>query len=112
MIDILLFCGLLLLGLGVVASVWRNARARSLARQRMETPTEVSDPSQLEPIPAARSFLVRYRFVPWMLGLLVAALMHFAFGWALPYVMAVGLIVSLLGGQLESSSSLSEHREN
>ena len=37
-----------------------------------------------------------------MLGLLVAALMHFAFGWALPYVIAVGLIVSLLGGQLES----------
>ena len=102
MTDILLFCGLLLLGLGVVASVWRNARARALARQRMESPTEVSGPSQPEPIPAARSFLVRHRFLPWMLGLLAAALMHFAFGWALPFVIAVGLIVSLLGGQLES----------
>ena len=102
MIDVLLFFGLLLLGLGVVASAWRNARARSLARQRMESPIEVSDPSQLEPIPAAYSFLVRYRFVPWMLGLLVAVLMHFAFGWALPFVIAVGLIVSLLGSQLES----------
>ena len=68
----------------------------------MESPIEVSDPSQLESIPAAYSFLVRYRFVPWMLGLLVAALMHFAFGWALPFVIAVGLIVSLLGSQLES----------
>ena len=102
MTDILLFFGLLLCGLGVVASVWRNARARSLARQRMESPIEVSGPSQPEPIPAAHSFLVRYRFVPWMLGLLVAALMHFAFGWALPFVIAVGLIVSLLGSQLES----------
>jgi len=102
MTDFLLVFGLLLCGLGVVASVWRNARARSLARQRMEGPIEVADPSQLEPIPAARSYLVRYRFVPWMLGLVVAALMHFAFGWALPYVIAVGLIVSLLGGQLES----------
>ena len=102
MTDILLFFGLLLFGLGVVASVWRNARACSLARQRMESPTEVSDPSQPEPIPAAHSFLVRYRFLPWMLGLLVAAMIHFAFGWALPFVIAVGLIVSLLGSQLES----------
>ena len=102
MTDILLFFGLLLLGLGVVASVWRNARTRSLARQRMESPTEVSGSSQPEPIPAAHSFLVRYRFVPWTLGLLVAVLMHFAFGWALPFVIAVGLIVSLLGSQLES----------
>ncbi len=37
-----------------------------------------------------------------MLGLLAAALMHFALGWALPYVIAVALIISLLGSQLES----------
>jgi Flp pilus assembly protein TadB len=102
MIDILLFCGLLLLGLGVITSVWRNGRARTLSRERMESPIEVSGPSQLEPIPEARSFFVRHRFWPWMLGLLTAALMHFAFGWALPYVIAVALIVSLLGSQLES----------
>ena len=103
MIEILLFFGLLLLGLGVVASVWRNARRRALARAaawrvRPRSPAR----SQPEPIPAARSFLVRHRFLPWMLGLLAAGLLHFAFGWALPFVIAVGLIVSLLGGQLES----------
>ena len=102
MIDILLFFGLLLLGLGVVASVWRNDRPAPLARQRMESPSEVSGPSQPEPIPAAHSFLVRFRLLPWMLGLLVAALIHFVFGWALPFVIAVGLIISLLGIQLES----------
>ena len=102
MTDILLFFGLLLFGLGVVASVWRNARARSLAHQRIESPTEVSGPSQVGPIPAAHSFLVRFRFLPWLLGLTAAALIHIAFGWALPFVIAVGLIISLLGGQLEA----------
>ena len=37
-----------------------------------------------------------------MLGLVGAGLIYFVFGWALPFVIAVGLIVSLLGGQLES----------
>ena len=112
MTDILLFFGLLLLGLGVVASVWRNARVRSLARQRMENPTEVSGLSQAGPIPAAHSFLVRYRFLPWMLGLTAAGLMHFAFGWALPFVIAVGLIVSLLAEPTGVLSGLAENREN
>ncbi len=102
MIDILLFFGLLLLGLGVVATVWRNTRARSLARQRMESATEDAGASQAEPIPAAQSFLVRFRLLPWMLGLLLAAVIHFAFGWALRFVIAVGLIICLLGGLLES----------
>ncbi len=58
--------------------------------------------SQPEPIPAARSFLVRHRFLPWMVGLLAAGFLYFALGWAPPFVIAVGLIVSLLAGQLES----------
>ncbi len=37
-----------------------------------------------------------------MVGFLAAVLLHFALGWALPFVIAVGLILSLLGGQLES----------
>ena len=34
--------------------------------------------------------------------LLTAGLLHFAFAWALPFVIAVSLIVGLLGGRLES----------
>ncbi len=102
MTNVLLFFGLVLLGVGVVASVWRNARTRSLARQRIESPAEASGPAQPEQIPTARSFLVRHRFLPWILGLLGMAIIYFAFGWALPFVIAVGLIISLLGGQLES----------
>ena len=102
MVDILLFAGLVLLGFGVTASVWRNARSRALARGRVENSAEVSGPSPPEAIPAARSFLVRHRLLPWMLGFVAALLLHFALGWALPFVIAVGLILSLLGGQLES----------
>jgi Flp pilus assembly protein TadB len=102
MAEILLFCGLLLLGLGALASVWRNARARTLARGRMENSAEVSAASQPEQIPAARSFLIRHRVLPWMLGLAAAGLLYFVFHWAPPFVIAVGLIAGLLSGQLES----------
>ena len=101
MIEILILAGLLL-GLGVFVSYWRNARIRELARQRMEHAAEVAEVSPAAPVPAARSFLVRHRFVPWMLALLAAGLLHFAFGWALPFVIAVSLIVGLLAGRLES----------
>ncbi len=102
MVDILLFAGLVLLGFGVTASVWRNARSRTLARGRVENSAAVSGPAAPEAMPAARSFLVRRRVLPWMAGFVAAVLLHFALGWALPFVIAVGLILSLLGGQLES----------
>ncbi|MGA2063577.1 MAG: type II secretion system F family protein [Thermoguttaceae bacterium] len=102
MAEILLCSGLLLVGVGVVAAGWRNARARTLARGRMENRAEVSAPAQPEQLPVARSFLVRYRLLPWMLGLAAAGLLYFALGWAPPFVIAVGLIAGLLSGQLES----------
>jgi tight adherence protein B len=102
MIDVLVFFGLLLVGLGVAAAVWRSARARALGRQRMAGTDEVAVTPQPEADSAARSFLVRHRVAPWMLGLAVSVVVHLAFGWGLPFAIAVGLIVGLLGGQLES----------
>ncbi|MGO9111847.1 MAG: type II secretion system F family protein [Thermoguttaceae bacterium] len=101
MFEILILAGLLL-GLGAVASYWRNARARTLARQRMESSAETAEAAEAAPIPIAHSYLVRHRFVPWICGLLTAGLLYFAFGWAPPFVIAVGLIVSLQAGQLEA----------
>ncbi|MGA2256008.1 MAG: hypothetical protein ABSG53_15285, partial [Thermoguttaceae bacterium] len=75
MIEILTLAGLLL-GLGAIAAYWRNARIRELARQRIEHSAEVSETSEAVPIAAARSYLVRHRFLPWMLGLLVAGLLY------------------------------------
>jgi Flp pilus assembly protein TadB len=68
----------------------------------MENPAEVAGPAPPEPIPAARSFLIRRRLLPWIVGLLTAGVLYFAVGWHPPFVIAIGLIVSLLGGQLES----------
>ena len=63
MVELLPLVGLLLLlGLGVIASSWRHARIRDLARRRHEQAAEVSDAAAAEPIPAARSYLVRHRF--------------------------------------------------
>ncbi|MGO8746615.1 MAG: type II secretion system F family protein [Thermoguttaceae bacterium] len=101
MIEILILAGLLL-GLGVIVAYWRNARIRALARQRIEYSAEVSEALPPAPVPAARSFLVRYRFVPWMLGLVTAGILHFACGWPPPFVIAVSMIVGLLGARLES----------
>jgi Flp pilus assembly protein TadB len=99
--EILLLFGLLL-GLGVGGLFWRNARIGALARGRMENAGEVSGQSPPEQIPTARSFLVRHRFLPWILGFLAAVLLYFALAWKLPFVVAAGLIISLLAGQLES----------
>jgi Flp pilus assembly protein TadB len=98
MVEILILAGLLL-GLGVIAVYWRNARVRELARGRMEHAAEVSEAAA---IPVARSFLVRRRFLPWTLGLSAAGLLYFAIGWPPAFVIAVSLIAGLLAGRLES----------
>src|SRR5208283_599539 len=106
MIETFVLAGLLL-GLGGIATYWRNARARTRARERMQRAAEASEAAaaraaEAVPVPVAHPYLVRHRFVPWMFGLVTALVLHFAFGWALPFVIAVGLIVSLQAGQLEA----------
>ncbi len=101
MIEILILAGLLL-GLGAIAAYWRNARVRTLARERIEYSAAVSEATQAEPLPAARSFLVRHRFLPWLLALIVAGLLYYAFDWAPPFVISVSLIAGLLAGRLDS----------
>jgi tight adherence protein B len=101
MIDLLILAGLLL-GLGVIAVYSRHARIRELARERIERFAEVSAAPVQATHPTAHSFLVRHRYVPWILGLLLAAGLHFAVGLSPPFLIAVALIVSLLGWQLEA----------
>jgi len=101
MFETLILAGLLL-GLGFIASYWRKARIRELARVRIERSSGVSAASPAAPPPLAHPFLVRRRWAPWALGLLAAAILHFAAGLTLPFVLAVGLVVSLLGGRWEA----------
>ncbi len=97
----ILILAVLLLGLGAIVYYWRSAHARQRARERMEHAAEVSQGLPPAPLPKAQSYLVRYRFVPWVLALIVAALLHYAFGWALPFVFAISLVVGLLVDRLE-----------
>jgi Flp pilus assembly protein TadB len=101
MIEILVLAGLLL-GLGGIAAYWRNARAGTLARARMEQSAAAAEAEEAAPVAVAHSYLVRHRLAPWICGLVTALLLHFALGWALPFVVAVALIVSLQTGQLEA----------
>jgi Flp pilus assembly protein TadB len=101
MFEILILAGLLL-GLGAVTAYWRNARIRALARQRMERAAEAPKAAPEAVVPLARSFLVRHRSAPWVMGLLTAGIVYFAVGWTLPYVISISLIVILLGGRLEA----------
>ena len=102
MTEILLFSGLLLSGLAIIAFAWRNARARALSRQRMESSAEAPLASGPERPPAAQTFPTRHRLLPWVLGFSAAGLMYFALGWAVAFVITVGLILSMLGSQLEA----------
>jgi Flp pilus assembly protein TadB len=101
MVETLILAGLLL-GLGGIAAYWRNARIRELARGRIEHSADGPDESPVAPVSTARSLFSRRRYLPWLLGLLTAGLLHFALAWSLPFVIAVSLIVGLLAGRLES----------
>jgi Flp pilus assembly protein TadB len=102
MFEILILAGLLL-GLGAIAYFWRSARAAARARERMGHTAESAEAAEAAPpLPVAHSYLVRHRALPWLFGLGTAGLLYFAFGWAPPFVVAVGLIVSLQAGQLEA----------
>jgi Flp pilus assembly protein TadB len=50
---------------------------------------------------ADRPFLTRYRFIPWIVGISLAALVYAIFGWAFPFIVAIALITSLMGLQIE-----------
>jgi len=101
MFETLVLAGLLL-GLGLIAAYWRNAHVQELSRQRMEVGDEPPALAAPERSPMLRSFPKRYRLLPWLLGILAAALLYLVLGWATAYVVAVALIVGLVGAQLEA----------
>lgn len=86
---------------GTVVVAWRNARFSRLARQRIEFASGASEPSAVQSH-VARSHLVRHRVLPWLAGGSAAIILYFTLGWGSAFPLAVGLIVSLLGGQLEA----------
>jgi len=102
MSQILLISGIVLTALGVLALVARKARIRWLSRERIEAATEAPPRPDREAMPPPRPCLVRHRLLPWMGALAAAGVVHFVFGWAMPFVIAIGLMIGLLGLQAES----------
>ncbi len=101
MLDVLFTIVVLAAGLSILAIALRRARTARRTSERLEIAAELPGAAAEEP-PAARPMLVRRRWIPWIVGLSAMAAMHWGLGWSLPFVFSAGLIVSLLGGQLES----------
>lgn len=99
--QILLFSGIVLAALWMIAVAARKTRIRWLSRERVDTFAEASQPPDREEMPPPRPCLVRHRVLPWLIGLAVSGLVHFAFGWPMPFVVAIGLMTGLLGLQIE-----------
>src|ERR1700678_510789 len=97
MTDSLIFVAL---SIGAMALFfqWRRTRARSRGRQRLGTFEEQATPvAEGAGVVADRPFLTRYRFIPWIVGISLAALVYVIFGWAFPFIVAIALITSLMG---------------
>jgi Flp pilus assembly protein TadB len=99
MLEALSLLIVLTAAVAVVFYAWRNLRARDRARQRMES----RDPTPRQaPAPIAHPFLRRHRLMAWLAGAAAGVLVYFVLGWSSPFAIAIGLILGLLGSQLES----------
>jgi len=95
---------ILFAGAGVVFYLWIDARRQNIARLRLEhgfaalAEPEAAAP-QLRPV---RPFARRYRALPWLVGGAVAAGLWIVLGLRPIYSATAGLVVGLLGWQLEA----------
>lgn len=95
---------LLFLWLGLLAFVaiaWRAMRQRELAWQRVSQ--ETVDLTDIQAIrKGSRRLRRQWIWVPYVLGPLAALVVWLGLGLAMPYVIAIGLMVGLLSSQVES----------
>jgi len=97
--EALLLLVTLLGGLALLAYGARGMRVRRVARERLAVPPP---PVKEELVPQARPFLRRHRLLPWLVGVVCAGCIYFVVGLHLTFAVAFGVIVGLLGGQLEA----------
>ena len=93
----------LLAAAGIIFYLWLEARRANVARRRLEQAfaAETEHHTDGSERPRARSFSRRYRAIPWLVGAAVAGGLWFAFGLRPTYSGTAGLVVGLLGWQLE-----------
>ena len=105
--ELVIFLVFVALFAGVLYALLRR-RQRVLTRERLAPLVEVEDPDEVPP--EARPILRRMRWLPWLIGVVAVFVMHYAVGWFWVYGLAAGLLIALLGGQLELA--LLERRTN
>ncbi len=87
--------------LAAVVYGWRRMALRQLALERLAEPVEVSAGIIALARPPAGPLRRPWRFVPWVLGLVIGLVLFFIFGFWLVYSAAIGLILALLAAELE-----------
>jgi tight adherence protein B len=103
MFERVVVLGVLALALAMVVRLWSIARARRIARERLlvgqdEPEIEKSGPDQPE---QARPFLTRWRWLPFLSGAIMAALVYFGVGLKLSYALMFAAITGLLAHEVE-----------
>jgi tight adherence protein B len=89
-----------LFGLLLAVYGWQRASLRRRAQERLTASLPKAEEAEKLP-PPTRPVLRRYRWLPWLIGVVLAAGLYLA-GLHLTFAGALGLIVGLLGGQLEA----------
>lgn len=82
----------------IVYAVQSSHRRQTQLRLAINSPTD----SAGESTAAVRSTLRRFRWVPWATGLTIAAGLYYLSSLAFVYCLVCGLLLSLLGGQVEA----------
>lgn len=91
-----------LLGAGTMLYAIVRSRASATTRERLWRGTFGSD-GDGENLPAPRSrVMARYRWVPILCGLVLGGVLASAFLWPWPYAGAAGILLAMVGWQLES----------
>lgn len=103
MIEILTLIALLG-GSAVIFYFWLNARLQNISRARLERTVQQASQVELlgdEPLPA-KSFLRRHYVLPWLIGAGGGGALWLAAGLLPVYCATGGLIVGLIGWQIEA----------
>lgn len=80
----------------------RLARTRRVTHERLQLGAPEATLDEAPPAPDTRRFVRRRWLAPWLVGVGVALGLHFALGVAWVFAVALGVVVGLLGHQLDA----------
>src|SRR5882757_4380353 len=87
--------------LAAVLYGWRQMTLRQLALDRLSEPALATPALATLGRSSTRPLRRTWRWVPWLVGIVVGIVLYFFVGFWLTYSAAIGLIVGLLGAECE-----------